>query len=104
MITKEQARLKIHNTAVEEGRKFSNSHSHTIQEEIAYGDGFEEGYVLGCADSNEEFNKVIDRTITWLKENSDNHIWYDEIDHECGLNELLYDELRKVMEGKNEFV
>jgi len=39
-----------------------------------------------------------EKVIKWILENVDNHIWYDEMENECGITDEFIDDLRKAME------
>ena len=57
----EYAALKIHNRALEEGEKYSQSHGHSIVEDVAYGRGYKAGYMLGS-------REMYDKAEQWLKD------------------------------------
>ena len=95
MTIEEAAAVKIHNTALKEGEKYANEHGHSIIEEVAYGRGYKSGYMKGSVDMAKE---MIDKAIKILQEKAEDHIWYSEIDRDCGLDDEFYDEFRKAME------
>ena len=66
MTTEEKAALKIHNTALEEGKKYADHHGQSIIEEVAYGRGFKSGYMKGAVDKEEE---IIEKAAEWIKKN-----------------------------------
>lgn len=57
----EYAALKIHTRALEEGEKYSQSHGHSIVEDVAYGRGYKAGYMLGS-------REMYDKAEQWLKD------------------------------------
>ena len=95
MTIEESAALKIHSTALKEGEKYAQEHSHSIVEEVAYGRGYKSGYMKGSVDMSKE---MIDKAIKILREKVEEHIWYSEIDRDCGLDDEFYDEFKKAME------
>lgn len=91
----ESAAVKIHNTALKEGEKYAKEHGQSPMEEVAYGRGYKSGYMKGSVDMAKE---MIDKAIKILQEKAEDHIWYSEIDRDCGLDDEFYDEFKKAME------
>lgn len=95
MTIEESAALKINSTALKEGEKYAQEHGHSIIEGVAYGHGYKSGYMKGSVDMAKE---MIDKAIKILQEKAEDHIWYSEIDRDCGLDDEFYDEFKKAME------
>lgn len=61
----EEATCRIHNRAILEAEKYSNSHGGIITEEVAYGRGFKAGFIEGYEqaekDMKERFIQFIHR-------------------------------------------
>ncbi len=91
----ESVAVKIHNTALKEGEKYAKEHGQSPMEEVAYGRGYKSGYMKGSVDMAKE---MIDKAIKILREKAEDHIWYSEIDRDCGLDDEFYDEFKKAME------
>ena len=91
----EYAALKIHNRALEEGEKYSQSHSHSIVEDVAYGRGYKAGYMLGS-------REMYDKAEKWLKDriNIDQNVETNE-DGEPMANSYI-DYAMKRLEAANE--
>ena len=95
MTIEESAAVKIHNTALKAGEDYAKSHGQSVVEEVAYGRGYKSGYMKGSVDMAKE---MIDKAIKILQEKVEDHIWYSEIDRDCGLDDEFYDEFKKAME------
>lgn len=85
------AAVRIHKKALDEAANYANSHGHSIVEEVSYGRGYKSGYMLGSKD-------MFDKVMTYIKEHIDEHIWYSEIDRDCGIDDEFYKLLQQEME------
>lgn len=54
----EEATRKIHNRAILEAEKYSNSHGESITEEVAYGRGFKAGFIEGYEQSEKDMKEL----------------------------------------------
>lgn len=86
----EAAAFRVHNRALDAGEEYSSTHGQSIVEEIAYGRGYKSGYMSGAV---EMYQKIV----KFLKEKAEEHIWYSEIDCDCGLDDNFYDLLEQEM-------
>ena len=93
----ESAALKIHSTALKEGEKYAQEHSHSIIEEVAYGRGYKSGYMCGAKEFTE-------KAINWLRERV--NIPYDVETNEDGepLAGSYIDYAKKRLEVANEII
>ena len=57
----EKAALKIHDTALQEAKKYSEEHGQSFIEEAVYGRGFKAGYIRGDGDGyNDGYKQALD--------------------------------------------
>ena len=86
----ESAALRVHNRALKAGEEYAQTHGHSIIEDVAYGRGYKSGYMSG---SVEMYQKMV----KFMKEKLEEHIWYDEMDRDCGLDDDFYELLEQEM-------
>lgn len=68
MTRAEEATQRIHNRAILEAKKYSNSHGGSITEEVAYGRGFKAGFIEGYEVAEKD---VKDALLEWAKEHQE---------------------------------
>lgn len=71
MTRKEEATQRIHNKALLEAKKYSDSHGGSITEEVAYGRGFKAGFIEGYEQTEKDilskFTKEHLEGLKWIE-------------------------------------